>query len=391
MTALHPAPPASVGVDAARLYAVDAAMRAACGRVFTAAAILVARHGGIVLERAYGWLDDEGRDAPARLDTLFDLASVTKLFTATAFMTLVDAGCVTLDDPVGSVVPEFGGQRPIGPFEDPLTGGMETLGDVGTLVDADAVTFRHLLTHTSGLPAWQPLYRLADRDAAIAAVLAADFAYPCGARILYSDLGLILLTEAITRIVGEPFADFVRRAVLTPLGLQGATFNPPAEMWPKIAPTEACRWRGRRLRGEVHDENAARLGGVSGHAGLFATVRDVATLGQMVLGGGEYGGVRPLSPAAVAEMTRVQAQWEGDRRGIGFMLQGEGEWRRAGLSEQAFGHTGFTGTSLWADPSVGTIVALLTNRVYFGRDAEGIQALRRVVHEGVASALGSQS
>ncbi|MFN8481887.1 MAG: serine hydrolase [Anaerolineae bacterium] len=366
-------------------------MQAACGRVFTAASLLVARRGGVVLERAYGWLDDVGGERPARLDTLFDLASVTKLFTATAFMTLVDSGRVALDDRVCRVVPQFAGWRPMASTENPLTGEIEILGDVSTLVDADAVTFRHLLTHTSGLPAWRALYRLPDRAAAVSAVLASDFACPTGTRILYSDLGLILLTEALTRLADEPLDAFVRRVVLMPLGLQRATFNPSRETWPDIPPTEVCRWRGRRLRGEVHDENAARLDGVSGHAGLFASVRDVAALGQMVLDSGVYAGARVLSPEAVGRMTRVQACWQGDRRGIGFMLQGVGEWRRAGLSDRAFGHTGFTGTSLWVDPAVETIVALLTNRVYFGRDAEGIQALRRSVQAGVASALESHS
>ncbi|MFN8471619.1 MAG: serine hydrolase [Anaerolineae bacterium] len=389
MTALYPAAPEALGFDPARLAAVDEAMLAAAHRVFSAAALLVARRGAVVMEGAYGWLDDATHSHPARSYTLFDLASVTKLFTATAFMTLVDAGRVALDDRVSDVVPEFGGIRQIAPAENPLTGATEILGNLDWVVDAGAVTFRHLLTHTSGLPAWAPLYRLPDRDAAVAAVLGSNFAYATGDRILYSDLGLVLLTEAISRLAGEPFDAFVQRAVLKPLGLERATFNPPPDQWPDIAPTEVCRWRGRRLRGEVHDENAARLGGVSGHAGLFASVRDVATLGQMYLDGGEYAGVRVLSEDAVAEMTRVQVQWEGDRRGIGFMLQGEGGWRRAGLSDRAYGHTGFTGTSLWIDPEAETVVALLTNRVYFGRDAGGIQTLRRLVHEGVASALES--
>ncbi len=386
MPVLHPAPPGGLGFDVARLDAVDEAMRAAVGGVFTAAALLVAGNGGVVLHRAYGWLDD-AMARPTQTDSLFDLASVTKLFTTTAFMTLVDAGRVALDDPVSPVVPEFSGPRPIGRFENPLTGEIEALGDVGSLVDADRVTFRHLLTHTSGLPAWTPLYRLPDRETAIAAVLGSDFAYPIGARILYSDLGLILLMEAISRIAGEPFEDYLRRAVLAPLGLRRTMFNPPPELWPDTAPTEICRWRERRLRGEVHDENAGRLGGVSGHAGLFAAVGDVAVLGQMYLNGGAYGETRVLSQAVVAEMTRVQARWEGDRRGLGFMLQGEGEWRRPYLGDAAYGHTGFTGTSLFMDPLQEMVIALLTNRVYFGRDVEGIQMLRRVVHEGIASAL----
>ena len=165
--------------------------------------------------------------------------------------------------------------------------------------------------------------------------------------------------------------------------------NPPAALHDRIAPTEVCRWRGRRLVGEVHDENAGRLGGVSGHAGLFSTAADVARLGQLYLNGGELDGVRLLSPETVAEMTRVQVDFDGDRRGLGWMRQGTGEWRRPGLSNAAFGHTGFTGTSLWVDPSTQEVIVLLTNRVYFGRDAGGILALRQNVYRAAEALVRS--
>ncbi len=363
-------------------------MAEAEGSIYTAAVLLVAQQGRTVFERAWGWLDPETRRHPTQRDSLFDLASVTKLYTVTLFMTLVEAGQVGLDQPVVEVVPEFRGRRPIGRFEHPLTGEIEGLGDEGETVDVGGVTFRHLLTHTSGLPAWLPLYRLPDRDAARRAVLTTDFAYPTGQRLVYSDLGLILLKEAIERLTSAPLNVALRQRVLDPLGLRETGFNPPPDLWPRVAPTEVCRWRQRRLVGEVHDENAGRLGGVSGHAGLFAPAREVAVLGQLYLNGGVYQGTRLLSPATVTAMTGPQAEHEGDRRGLGWMVQGAGQWLRPGLSERAFGHTGFTGTSLWVDPARDLVVVLLTNRVYFGRDPEGITELRRRVHVALAEALG---
>lgn len=362
------------------LAALDAAVAEGAGQVYTAAVVLAARGGVVVVHRAYGWLDPDTHQWPTQPDSLFDLASVTKLYTVTLFMTLVDAGVVTLDQPVATVVPEFSGQRAIGRFEHPLTGDIEGFEYPDATVDAGRVTFRQLLTHTSGLPAWVPLYRLATREAALAAVLASDFAYPTGERLVYSDLGLILLTEAVERLTREPLAVALRRGVLDPLGMRETMFNPPPDRWDRIAPTEVCRWRGQRLVGEVHDENAGRLGGVSGHAGLFAPAAEVAALGQMYLNGGAYGDVRLLRPETVAEMTQLQAEQDGDRRGLGWMLQGTGDWRRRGLSDAAFGHTGFTGTSLWVDPARDLVLVLLTNRVYFGRDAAGITALRQRVY-----------
>ena len=368
---------------------LDESVAAGQGTVYTAAVCLVACGGQTLFHRAYGWLDPETGTRPTQLDSLFDLASVTKVFTTTLFMRLVEAGQVGLDQPVSEVVPEFSGVRPITAFEQPLTGALDRYDYPDPTVDAGRVTFRRLLTHTSGLPAWAALYRLPSREAAIQAVLHSTFAYPTGARLVYSDLGLILLTQAIERLTGESLDQALRRLVVAPLDLRHTLYNPPAALHDRIAPTEVCRWRGRRLVGEVHDENAGRLGGVSGHAGLFSTAADVARLGQLYLNGGELDGVRLLSPETVAEMTRVQVDFDGDRRGLGWMRQGTGEWRRPGLSNAAFGHTGFTGTSLWVDPSTQEVIVLLTNRVYFGRDAGGILALRQNVYRAAEALVRS--
>ena len=384
-------------------------MRDGLDTVFPAAALLVARHGRVVFDRPYGFLDPETRQRPARSDSLFDLASVAKLFTATAFMTLVEAGRVGLDTPVGDVLLEFKGVRPIGPTEDPLTK-VPVPADptyAGQEVDTRQVTFWHLLTHTSGLAAWRSLYRengeagdavpmphdvpaekRARRVAAIHGLY--GFAYPPGQHMVYSDLGLILLGEAVARLTGTLLEACVQQRVLEPLGLTHTTYNPlacgvPAE---RIVPTDFCAWRQRRCIGEVHDENAASLGGVAGHAGLFGTAWEVAVLGQTFLNGGSYGNARILSPDTVTEMTRVHVDFEDNPRGLGWLRRSHG-WSSSGrwFSPRSYGHTGFTGTSLWIDPDRALLVVLLTNRVYYGRDSEGIVDFRPRLHDAVAEAL----
>ncbi len=367
--------------------AVDRVIRAALERVFPATQVVVLHAGQVQFAASYGWLDPETRLRPVTPDTLFDLASVTKLFTVTAFMVLVEAGRVGLDQAVQTVLPEFSGPRPIQPYEDPLAPGQWVQVETGTAsaeVDAGMVTFRHLLAHTSGLPAWRPLYREPSPDAARRMAFDTFFSYPVGSRTVYSDIGLILLGLSIEQLTGLPLDQAIVRLVSEPLGLQHTRFLPVGgTVTVQAAPTEECRWRGRRIVGEVHDENAARLGGVAGHAGLFSTAGDVARLGQMYLDRG-----RPiLQPATVAEMTRLQAQ-DGDvHRGLGFALWSpDPEASGNAFGPAAFGHTGFTGTSLWIDPSRELVVAVMTNRVYYGRDAGGILAFRVGLHRAIVEA-----
>jgi len=388
---------------------VDAVMQQGLNAVYPAAVLLVARDGGVAMHRAYGYLDAETCQEPTQRDSLFDLASVSKLFTATAFMTLVQAGCVTLRTPIPEVLSELEGLRPVGPTQDPLTKEKVPADPAfaGTQVDTREVTFWHLLTHTSGLAAWRSLYQVNGdpgrpvpmphevspeiRTRRIAAILHHyDFAYPPEQRLVYSDLGLILLGEAIARLSGMPLDRYVRRSVLQPLGLTRTTYNPLAHGVPptEIAATEHCAWRKRRCIGEVHDENAASLGGVAGHAGLFSTAWEVAVLGQMYLNSGCCGGVRVLRSELVDQMTHHQADWQDNPRGLGWMLRSQsgsssGQW----FSPSSYGHTGFTGTSLWIDPERALIVVLLTNRVYSGRDPTGIARLRPLLHDAVIEAL----
>jgi serine-type D-Ala-D-Ala carboxypeptidase len=375
--------------------AAEEVLRDAVPRIAPAAQLVVRWRGEPTLIRSYGWLDPDTRAQPTRPDTLFDLASVTKLFVVTTFMTLVESRRVELDQCVCDVVAEFRGRRPVKPYEDPLApGAFVSVVETPELVDVGRITFRQLLTHSSGLPAWRPLFRQDRREAARRMAIATACAYPTGARVVYSDIGLIVLGMAIERLTGLSLDEALAARVTRPLGLRHTRYlpiageplrlSPSATVPDNIAPTEVCAWRGRRIVGEVHDENAAGLGGVAGHAGLFSTAADVAAFGQVFLDSG-----RPLLRAeTVAEMTRLQAEQDAVRRGLGFALWSpDPDASGNPFSQSAFGHTGFTGTSLWIDPKRELVVALLTNDVYYGREGRGIGPLRVALHRAVVQAI----
>ncbi len=373
------------------LAAVDNVLTAAVPQLCPAAQLTICWRGAVIAQHAYGWLDPDTQTRPTSVDTLFDLASVTKLFVATSFMRLVEAGQVALDQSVATILPDFAGTRPIAAYENPLQQG-ETVQIVQELgvVDAGQVTFRHLLTHTAGLPAWRPLFRQADAEAARRMALATFFSAPLGSHIVYSDIGLILLGMAVEQITGKALATAVNDLVLQPLELVQTRYLPVGRPDTSIcdpttvAPTEQCQWRQRRVVAEVHDENAARLGGVSGHAGLFSTATEVAALGQSFLPSHQ----RLLQPATIAAMTRTQAQAGDLQRGLGFLLwSADREASSNPFSPQTFGHTGFTGTSLWIDPTRELVVALLTNEVYHGRVNRQIGPLRVAVHRAIVDTI----
>jgi serine-type D-Ala-D-Ala carboxypeptidase len=363
----------------------------ALGKVFTSAQLEVRVAGEIRISEAWGHADPEAKNRATGKDTLFDIASVTKLFTTAAFMTLVREGRVSLDTPVSLILPEFSGLRPIRAYENPLKpGAFVEVAFPGTppgdAVDAGAVSFRDLLCHSSGLPAWRPLNTAGSPEAAREMALSTFFSYPTHSRVVYSDLGLMLTGFAIERITGSSLDAAVKARVLEPLGL-GHTRYFPAPADPEaiagldIAPTELCAWRNRRIVGEVHDENAASLGGVAGHAGLFSCASDLASFGQRFLEGGSP----ILDPGCVDEMSRLQSEDGAIRRGIGFALWSpDPEAASHPLGRRSFGHLGFTGISLWMDPERALVVACATNRVYYGRDAAGITAFRVELHKAIA-------
>ncbi|MEU6076961.1 serine hydrolase domain-containing protein [Micromonospora sp. NPDC047074] len=308
---------------------------------------------------------------PTRTDTIFDLASVSKLFTTIVTMQQVERGTVDLDAPVARYVPEF------------AAGGKE------------AVTVRMLLTHTSGLPAFTALWSRyptpAERFAAALATPLAAGATP-GTRYVYSDLGLIALGVLLERVTGRSLAALVADGITVPLGMVDTGYNPGPERRSRIAATEYQPYAGRGMVwGEVHDENAWSLGGVAGHAGVFSTAADLALLSQALLNGGEHRGRRILRPDTVRAMLvnynapLEQAYPESDR-GLGFELNKH--WYMMGLSSPVgFGHTGFTGTSLVIDPLSHSFVVLLSNRVHPDRGWGSNNVARRAVARDLAEAM----
>jgi CubicO group peptidase (beta-lactamase class C family) len=262
-------------------------------------------------------------------------------------MILFDEGKLELDAPVSRYLPGFSGG------------------------EKDRVTIRHLLTHRSGLPAGRQLWRLAgSASEARWAVVATPLVCSPGSCFTYSDLGADVLGWALEAIAGEPLDVFVAKRVFEPLGMTDTFFNPADSLENRIAPTEIAPPRGYPIRGEVHDENAFVLGGVAGHAGLFSTAADLSVFAQMLLNGGEYNGARIVSDSTVALFTKRAAgpgNWSGSSRALGWdTADGDGS-SGIYLTPLAYGHTGFTGTSMWIDPERNMFVILLTNRVHASR------------------------
>ncbi|HEX6498716.1 MAG TPA: serine hydrolase domain-containing protein [Micromonosporaceae bacterium] len=311
-------------------------------------------------DRAGTLLPDVDRE-PVRPDTVFDLASLTKLFTTTVVLTLVDQGTLSLDQPLAEWLPSYrdGHRR--------------------------AVTLRHLLTHTSGLPALLSLWTdWPDRDARADAVREAPLVHPPGSVFEYSCVGYILAGLLVEQVTGRSLPDLVRERVCEPLGLRDTGYLPGPELVARCAATEHQPDTGRGMvRGSVHDENSWSLGGVAGNAGVFGTAADVARFGEMLRRRGTLDGVRVLREDTVAEMTRDQLPPDldpGYRHGLGVRVA-DPQFMGPLAAHGAFGHTGFTGTCLVVDPVRGLVVVLLTNRVHPSRDWSDLAPVRRRVAE----------
>jgi len=366
------------------LQSVHELLQQHLGKTYTAVSVEIRHHGATLFRAAYGNLDPDGKPdgVTARTDSFFDLASLTKLFTTTAFFRIVDTGKIDLKMSVGTILPAFNGYRAIGPYPNPLNINdlISVVPATEETVNASEVTFEHLLTHASGLPAWLNLREKETEAERVEMCLRTPFSYPTGSRVVYSDIGYILLGKAIEQLTDLSLDSAMKMLVTKPLDLSIQYGIVPPE---NTAPTELCQWRERRLVGEVHDENAATLHGVSGHAGLFGTATDVAALGQVYLDGGSDF----ISPRLAANATRQHIE----DRGLGWMMYSPDGPGGKYMSEISYGHTGFVGTSLWVDPTRELVCAVLTNAVFYGRDRERLTTFRRTFHDTVIVALKGTS
>ena len=337
-------------------------VQAALGTLFTACVSHVERRG-VTDAFAMGTLcpdPEAGPDAPCATSSLFDLASLTKLVTTAVVLSFVRERTLALEMPFRELVPDFRGGR------------------------KDEVTLRHVLTHTAGLQWWLPLWQ-ETRSLEEACWRAAQepLAQDIGT-FRYSDLGYLMLTQALATVGERPYAELVRERVLGPLEAETCAYGPRVAA-ACVATERDETWRHKRLRGEVHDENAFAVGGVAGHAGLFGTAADVARIARVYRDGAIIGN-------DLARLARTEAVREDNvRRGLGLALRAPRDAMVGRhFSLDAYGHTGFTGTSLWVDPTSDLTVVLLTNRVYFGRqNDDAMYRFRVAVHEAVSAPFAS--
>ncbi|MGB4787105.1 MAG: glycoside hydrolase family 3 N-terminal domain-containing protein [Candidatus Acidiferrum sp.] len=335
-------------------------------------ATLAVGYKGKVSVRAFGKLSYDAKAAATNPNTMYDIASLTKVVATTTLVAKLVEGDfavpLDLDAKIERYLPEWAS----GPNAE----------------WRHRVTVRHLLTHTSGLPAFKEYWRTSKgKPDTLARIFAEPLEYEPGTKEIYSDLGIILMAEIVERLTGRTLDDLAKSTIFSPLGMKDTMYRPPKKLWPQIAPTEIDNnLRHRLVQGEVHDENAFAIGGVSGHAGLFSSAPDLAAFCQMLLNGGVYAHQRILRRSTIAQFTTPQ-QLSGGTRTLGWAVPTEGGSSGHYFSAHSFGHTGFTGTSIWIDPDRQLFVVLLTNRVHPTRENTKIQQVRPALHDAVMQAL----
>jgi CubicO group peptidase (beta-lactamase class C family) len=361
--------PEADGFNRDSLAVVDTVVtRAIRDGAFPGAQVLIARDGGIVYNKAFGTLEYTAGSPKVGRETMYDLASLTKVIaTTSALMKLYDEGKLALDETVTKYIPEFGANG------------------------KDKITIRNLLMHNGGLPAFKRLYLTVKTPAELLdSVYKTELVYRPGDSTVYSDFDFIVLGKVIEKITSEPLNEYVSKAFFTPLMLDRTMFTPQQDLWSDIAPTEYDSvLRKGIVRGTVHDENAYALGGVSGHAGLFSDASDLAVIMQMLLNGGSYAGRQYIKPGTITLFTTKQDTRS--TRAFGWDTKTMNGYSTAGtlFSGQSFGHTGFTGTSIWADPTRDLFVIFLTNRVNPTRANTKISKVRPALHDAVINAMKS--
>ena len=343
---------------------------------------------GKVAQHAFGNLSYEPGAAKTDLSTIYDIASLTKVVATTTLAAKLAEGDfpvpLDLDAKIERYLPEFAAAQ-----TSDKAPGHSAAQDSQQVQWRQQVTVRNLLTHTSGLPSFQEYWRTStSKQETLNRIFAEPLTYQPGTKEVYSDLGIILMAEIIERLTGRTLDDLAKAFVFSPLGMRNTMFRPSASIWPDIAPTEIDnQLRHRLVRGEVHDENAFAMGGVSGHAGIFSTAPDLSAFCQMWLDGGVYAHHRILKRATVTLFTAPQALSNGART-LGWAVPTETSSSGHFFSQHSYGHTGFTGTSIWIDPDRQLFVVLLTNRVHPTRDNQKIAQVRPSFHDAVVQGLG---
>ncbi|MDH4218178.1 MAG: beta-lactamase family protein [Candidatus Aminicenantes bacterium] len=374
---LPSAKPESVGMSSVRLQLLDDIIQEAIDRKdFPGADLLVARKGKIVWRKAYGnrqWVPEL---APMDISMIFDMASITKpVATATSIMILAERGRLRLWNKVKDYVPEF-----------------VDYVDEEEKAEEDVYIW-HLLTHTSGLPPFVTTEEVKDKygesvalESMVEHIAQMEKLSPPGKEFLYSDLGYILLSYIIKEVSGKTVAEFAEENIFRPLNMNHTLFTPPEDLYLRCVPTEVVD--GKPLVGIVHDPRARLMGGVSGHAGLFSTADDLAIFAQMMLNGGEFKGVRVLSPLAVERIREVYRIVDFAGRGFGWDLDSSFSTNQGDLfGPNAFGHTGYTGTSIIIDPDTETFVIFLTNRAHPDDKGEIVSMRSRVANVAASSII----
>ena len=334
-------------------------------KAFPGAATAVTHGGKLVALKALGRFTYDPTSPPVEADSIFDLASLTKVVATTSMaMILYQRGLLDLELPVVGFLPEF-------QSEDRRR---------------NTITFRQFLAHSSGLPAYERLFlRAESKDELLHEAFAVHLKSDPGARAEYSDVGFILLGVALERIAGEPLERFCQREIFGPLGMFNTSYNPPAASRSKIPPTaDDQTFRKRIIQGEVQDDNASVMGGVAPHAGLFATASDVARFAQAMLNGG----APILRRETLSFFTRREHSPAGTSRALGWDTPSSPSQSGKYLSSKSFGHLGYTGTSLWIDPERQISVTLLTNRTWPDCSNQAIKEVRPAFHDAVMEALG---
>ena len=357
--------PAYERQDVVFARAFELVQQAIADRAFPAASVAITHHGNLVGLKAFGRFTYEPASPEATSSTVFDLASVTKAVATTSIaMILYERGLLDLDLPVGAVVAEFAGEDP----------------------RRDTVTLRMLLAHSSGLPAYEKLFlRAKTGGELVSAACATPLTADPGAKAEYSDIGFIILGVALERIAEESLDRFCQHEVFGPLAMTRTAFKPPSAWRGSIPPSANDQsFRHRIIQGEVQDENASIMGGVAGHAGVFASAEDLAIFAHAMVAGG-----RPiLRPETVALFTRRESSPRGTSRALGWDTPSSPSQSGKYFSASSFGHLGYTGTSLWIDPERQLSITLLTNRTWPDCSNQAIKEIRPKFHDAVVESLG---